>query len=232
MPTLKTCESCGAYLSVGGRTHCGSCAADEIERLRSSLARAEAERDEAVGKLDGARGAIASAATREASADNAVRDSEARRVDATSRAIAMEFDLASARNENDLARKAANEIRAMLGGIDDLVSGVALLSADRDHWRTVAKTAEAERDALDARVAKAEEVVSCARVLGTYDWESRLDDSRPSDDAKIDARELGIAVWHYDEFVRAHSAKPAPVSDDGTMLLPTFDRPGHAPGEE
>lgn len=52
--------------------------------------------------------------------------------------------------------------------------------------------------ALEARVGKAEEVVTQARQLTAYDWESRLDDSETSDDAKRDSRELSIAVWHYD----------------------------------
>lgn len=56
-----------------------------------------------------------------------------------------------------------------------------------------------ELEALRRRLAKAEEVVNIARVLDSYDWCDRLDDSKTSDDAKSDACELGIAVHLYDE---------------------------------
>ena len=39
---LTGCESCGAYLSVEGRTHCGGCAQDEINALREALTDANA----------------------------------------------------------------------------------------------------------------------------------------------------------------------------------------------
>lgn len=40
---LTGCESCGAYLSVDGRTHCGACAQDEIDAKDARIAALEAE---------------------------------------------------------------------------------------------------------------------------------------------------------------------------------------------
>ena len=56
----------------------------------------------------------------------------------------------------------------------------------------------ARTDKTERRLQKADEVVMLARKLGAYSWEDRLDDSRVSDDAKHDARELSIAVYLYD----------------------------------
>lgn len=61
-------------------------------------------------------------------------------------------------------------------------------------------TDEVER--LMSQLKSAEEVVTQARQLVAYSWEDRLDDSRVSDDAKQDARELEIAVWHYDQRIK------------------------------
>jgi hypothetical protein len=59
--------------------------------------------------------------------------------------------------------------------------------------------ARAALDELATQLKKAEDVVALARQLGAYDWESRLDDSKTSDDAKRDASELSTAVWLYDQ---------------------------------
>jgi hypothetical protein len=52
---------------------------------------------------------------------------------------------------------------------------------------------------VEATVKLAVDVVALARELNAYDWGSRLDDSRTSENAKNDARELSIAVWLYDQ---------------------------------
>jgi hypothetical protein len=69
---------------------------------------------------------------------------------------------------------------------------------ERDAARAEVESNRAEIARLRALVAKAEDVVDQARTLTSYSWEDRLEDCRVSGDARIDSRELGIAVWHYD----------------------------------
>jgi len=59
--------------------------------------------------------------------------------------------------------------------------------------------AEKELSRLRKLNAKAFDVVTLARQLTSYQWEDRLDDSKVSDDAKHDSRELSIAVWLFDQ---------------------------------
>lgn len=75
-----------------------------------------------------------------------------------------------------------------MGGID---AGGHVLD-EMDEW--IERAGAAER-----RLKKAEEVVMLARQLTAYAWEDRLEDSKVSDDVKHDSRELGIAVWLYDQ---------------------------------
>ena len=56
---------------------------------------------------------------------------------------------------------------------------------------------------LVARLAAAGDVVKMARQLVSYDWEARLDDSKTSDAAKHDARELSYAVYEYDRAAKS-----------------------------
>jgi len=68
------------------------------------------------------------------------------------------------------------------------------------------RATKAEVERLMSQLKSAEEVVTQARQLVAYSWEDRLDDSRVSDDAKQDARELEIAVWHYDQRIKTEGA--------------------------
>ncbi len=65
-----------------------------------------------------------------------------------------------------------------------------------------------EREDLERRLKKAEEVVLMARQLTAYAWEDRLEDCAVSDSAKRDLRELSTAIWLYDQeaAVRDHLA--------------------------
>lgn len=67
--------------------------------------------------------------------------------------------------------------------------------------RVIGAVARIER--LVARLAAAGHVVKMARQLVSYDWEARLDDSKTSDAAKHDSRELSYAVYEYDRTARS-----------------------------
>jgi len=67
--------------------------------------------------------------------------------------------------------------------------------------RVIGAVARIER--LVARLAAAGDVVKMARQLVSYDWEARLDDSKTSDAAKHDARELSYAVYKYDRAAKS-----------------------------
>lgn len=67
--------------------------------------------------------------------------------------------------------------------------------------RVIGAVARTER--LVARLAAAGDVVKMARQLVSYDWEARLDDSKTSDAAKHDARELSYAVYEYDRAAKS-----------------------------
>ena len=69
---------------------------------------------------------------------------------------------------------------------------ITKLRRERDEARRLAGVAE-------MRLKKAEEVVMLARQLTSYSWVDRLEDCKVSDDAKHDSRELGIAIWLYDQ---------------------------------
>ena len=58
-------------------------------------------------------------------------------------------------------------------------------------------------DSLAARLAAAGDVVKMARQLVSYEWEARLDNSKVSDDAKHDARELSYAIYEYDRTAKS-----------------------------
>ena len=60
-----------------------------------------------------------------------------------------------------------------------------------------------EMDEWIARAGEAERVVKMARQLVSYEWEARLDDSKVSDEAKHDARELSYAVYEYDRTAKS-----------------------------
>lgn len=79
---------------------------------------------------------------------------------------------------------------------DGLGARVGHLLDEMDEWIGRAGTAE-------RRLKKAEEVVMLARKLTAYDWGDRLEDCKVSDDVKHDSRELGIAVWLYDQETNA-----------------------------
>lgn len=51
---------------------------------------------------------------------------------------------------------------------------------------------------VEAAIGLVDAIVEHVRTLDSYDWQSRLDDSRTSDDAKDDARELSHALRDYD----------------------------------
>ncbi len=67
--------------------------------------------------------------------------------------------------------------------------------------RVIGAVARIER--LVARLTAAGDVVKVARQLVSYDWEARLDDSKTSDAAKHDARELSYAVYEYDRAAKS-----------------------------
>ena len=67
--------------------------------------------------------------------------------------------------------------------------------------RVIGAVARIER--LAARLAAAGDVVKMARQLVSYEWEARLDDSKVSDAAKHDARELSYAVYEYDRTAKS-----------------------------
>lgn len=67
--------------------------------------------------------------------------------------------------------------------------------------RVIGAVARIER--LVARLTAAGDVVKMARQLVSYDWEARLDDSKTSDAAKHDARELSYAVYEYDRAAKS-----------------------------
>ena len=67
--------------------------------------------------------------------------------------------------------------------------------------RVIGAVARIER--LAARLAAAGDVVKMARQLVSYEWEARLDDSKVSDEAKHDARELSYAVYEYDRTAKS-----------------------------
>jgi hypothetical protein len=82
---------------------------------------------------------------------------------------------------------------------------IARLTAELAAARAVPAEVEVAIGLVDA-------IVEHVRTLDSYDWQSRLDDSRPSDDAKDDARELSHALRDYDRsngsaFLRAAIAR-------------------------
>lgn len=84
---------------------------------------------------------------------------------------------------------AALEGRAVI--CDKIGDRINLLLDELDAW--IVRAGEAER-----RLEKAHEVLVLVRQLDKYDWQSRLDVSRASDEAKEDWREVSIALWLYD----------------------------------
>ena len=83
------------------------------------------------------------------------------------------------------------------------VEHLAAQLAERDSALATAR-AEVERLTVAGRRAEdlvkaADNVIHNARLLGSYAWEDRLDDSEVSKDARSDARKLSVAVWHYDQ---------------------------------
>lgn len=75
------------------------------------------------------------------------------------------------------------------GDVESDANDVATLEGDNLRWAL-----------MGSDMARGKET-ACARKLGTFDRQSRLDDSTASDDAKHYARELGIAVFLYDSYV-------------------------------
>ena len=75
---------------------------------------------------------------------------------------------------------------------DGLGARVGHLLDEMDEW--IERAGAAER-----RLKKAKDVVLMARQLTAYAWEDRLEDCEVSDSAKHDSRELGTAVWLYDQ---------------------------------
>lgn len=164
--------------------------------LRARAETAERERDEAKAKLDGARDALAAVATRDASAAVAIDDAEAKRREATTRAIYLEADLETARRQIDADRKAAGEIRTMLGGVDDLVAGVEALVR-------VASTREAELG--EAKRLRDEARYRCMKMhRRTQHAESELAKARRAigDGALVMERMSKNASTHADELAR------------------------------
>lgn len=98
-----------------------------------------------------------------------------------------------------------DEVRALRA---ELAAAREAAQRDRDVAQAMAKAAhEAEEELAAARAVPAEvevaiglvdAIVEHVRTLDSYDWQSRLDDSRTSDDAKDDARELSHALRDYD----------------------------------
>lgn len=88
---------------------------------------------------------------------------------------------------------------------DDAGHGEHNILALVDHYQSMAMDANERAAKAERRAQKAEEVVMLARQLGSYAWEDRLDDSKVSDDAKEDARELGTAVFLYDRAANGES---------------------------
>ena len=88
---------------------------------------------------------------------------------------------------------------------DECRAEINRLAAELDAARAVPAEVEVAIGLVDA-------IVEHVRTLDSYDWQSRLDDSRPSDDAKDDARELSHALRDYDRsngsaFLRAAIAR-------------------------
>ena len=92
---------------------------------------------------------------------------------------------------------------------------ITKLRRERDEARRLAGVAE-------MRLKKAEEVVMLARQLTAYSWVDRLEDCKVSDDAKHDSRELGIAVWLYDQ---DPVTKPVLVGTSEGLEVVQFDDP-------
>jgi hypothetical protein len=139
---------------------------------------------------------------RELVRENDVLRSNSDHLSSENAALSSQVDSMAMRIESlaeELAKPEDVRLREVLDALegravifDGLGARVGHLLDEMDEW--IERAGAAER-----RLKKAEEVVMLARQLTAYAWEDRLEDSKVSDDAKHDSRELGTAVWLYDQ---------------------------------
>jgi hypothetical protein len=177
-----TCS--GALPKIRQRSEIEDCGQDRVCKLSPGCNRHWGERN------------------RELVRENEVLRSNSDHLSSENASLARQVESMAMRIESlaeELAKPEDVRLREVLSALDGravifdgLGARIGHLLDEMDEW--IERCGVAER-----KLKKAEEVVMLARQLTAYAWEDRLEDCKVSDDAKHDARELGIAVWHYDQ---------------------------------